>query len=239
MISVICISNKPEILNQYLIPSLKQQSEEYELILIDNQQNEFLSASSALNDGIQKAHGELIVFVHQDVVLEDKDCLIKTRNALEQLGSKVFLGAAGASHDGSVLTNIIQGKDKKNAGIRLSEDIQQVQTLDEVYFAGWRQTFIEHPFDEKIIKGWHLYAVDQSLSLSSLGYTICVLPLKIYHLSTGKLNVDYVYSFFKVFLKHRKKHAQISTTCTSTRTDWLRAIRYMIRLYWDHVVVGR
>ena len=67
LISIICVYNNKEILEKYLLESLKTQNEEYELILIDNRENKFNSAASALNYGGKKSKGEILIFVHQDV----------------------------------------------------------------------------------------------------------------------------------------------------------------------------
>ena len=42
--SIICIYNNEDILNKYLIYSLKKQTEDFELILIDNSANKFVSS---------------------------------------------------------------------------------------------------------------------------------------------------------------------------------------------------
>ncbi len=51
MISVICVSNKPELLNQMLKKSLEKQNEAYELIVLEGSQERYASAASALNTG--------------------------------------------------------------------------------------------------------------------------------------------------------------------------------------------
>ena len=51
MLSIICVYNNRDILEKYLLNSLKVQSIEYELILIDNTSGKFNSAAKALNYG--------------------------------------------------------------------------------------------------------------------------------------------------------------------------------------------
>ena len=58
-----------EALNKYLLKSLNSQTALYELILVDNTQKKFKSASEALNYGGEKATGKYIIFTHQDVDL--------------------------------------------------------------------------------------------------------------------------------------------------------------------------
>ena len=69
MISIVCVYNNQDILNNWLLKSLKHQTVEFELITLDNTRNTFKSAAEALNYGGKKAKGKYIMFVHQDVDL--------------------------------------------------------------------------------------------------------------------------------------------------------------------------
>ena len=69
MISVICAYNNKEILDNYLLKSLKDQTKDYELILIDNTKNKFKSAAEALNYGGNNAKEKYLMFIHQDINL--------------------------------------------------------------------------------------------------------------------------------------------------------------------------
>ena len=52
MLSFVCVYNNRQILDEYLKKSLdKQNSQDYELMLIDNQENKYTSATTALNTG--------------------------------------------------------------------------------------------------------------------------------------------------------------------------------------------
>ena len=48
MISIVCVYNSEQILNEYLINSLKKQSVKYELILLNNIKGKYKSAAEAL-----------------------------------------------------------------------------------------------------------------------------------------------------------------------------------------------
>ena len=85
MISVICVYNNKEILNKYLLKSLKIQTETHELILLDNIGGKFKSASEALNYGGKKAKGDYLMFVHQDVDLCSKTWLENVESILLSL----------------------------------------------------------------------------------------------------------------------------------------------------------
>ena len=67
-----------------------------ELVLLDNREKRFLSASGALNYGAQKARGEVVVFMHQDVYLWDNRLLEKYFDILHE-NPNVILGVAGVA----------------------------------------------------------------------------------------------------------------------------------------------
>jgi hypothetical protein len=46
MLSIVCVYNNIDILNEYLIKGLKYQKGDYELILIDNTDNKFCKATT-------------------------------------------------------------------------------------------------------------------------------------------------------------------------------------------------
>ena len=69
MISIICIYNNRNILDNYLLKSLERHNTDYELILVDNTENKFTKAADALNYGAKNAKGEFLMFVHQDIDL--------------------------------------------------------------------------------------------------------------------------------------------------------------------------
>ena len=94
MISIICVYNNKEILENYLLKNLSTQSVEYELILIDNTNGKFKSAAEALNYGGKKANGNYLMFVHQDVDLCSNNTLDYIENILESISN---LGIAGSS----------------------------------------------------------------------------------------------------------------------------------------------
>ena len=67
MFSIICVYNNKKILDEMLLRSLSTQTKEFELILLDNYQNKFKSATEALNFGGKLAKNDYLMFVHQDI----------------------------------------------------------------------------------------------------------------------------------------------------------------------------
>ena len=130
MISVVCVYNNPEILNDYLLKSLKDQIAEKELIKIDNTEGKFSSAAEALNYAGKKAKGEYIMFVHQDVDLSSNSWLEDAEEILNTIPDLGIAGVAGVSEEGrthkdkkrnSYKRNLKFSLIHKNTGFRYGE----------------------------------------------------------------------------------------------------------------------
>lgn len=207
-------------MDKYLIKSLKEQSVDYDLILIDNTHGEFKSAASALNFGGEKATGSFIVFVHQDVsfdskFLEDLETLL---NNINNLG---IAGLAGVSAETpGVISNILQGKSKEMVGKNRIETPTRVQTLDECLIVIPKSVFDTLKFDQVTCDNWHLYGVDYSLSSTSQGYDSYVLPLSIHHRSPGySMSAGYDISMKKLLKKHRQNYNMVYTALGNYNTS--------------------
>lgn len=204
--------NNVNTLNRYLIKSLDNQTTEYELILIDNTQKKFKSASEALNYGGKKAMGEYIIFVHQDVDLCKASFLENLNQILNNISNLGIAGVAG-KNERFIISNIKQGIPPKYAAkIQIKEPVK-VQTLDECLFIIPKQVFNIVKFDETIIDGWHLYAVDYCLSVKEMKYDVYVIPTSLYHKSVAEsFSQEYYSTVKKIINKHKKHFDPIYTT---------------------------
>jgi len=97
--------------------------------------------------------------------------------------------------------------------------LEEVQTLDELVLIVPRKVFETLHFDGKTCDGWHLYGVDYSLSVKKMNLKSYVLPLPVWHLSTGSINEDYYKTLKKVLFKH-KKCKSLYTTCGFWHTNY-------------------
>lgn len=76
-ISLITVYNNEKLVREMTDSAAVQQGVSVEYILLDNRGRKFESAAAALNEGIEKSTGEVLVFLHQDIeflsegVLED------------------------------------------------------------------------------------------------------------------------------------------------------------------------
>jgi len=241
MISIVSVYNNEDILNNWLLKSLKDQTVEFELITLDNTRNTFKSVAEALNYGGSKAKGEYIMFVHQDVDLSSNTWLEDVGKMLDSIPNLGIAGVAGVSEEkhpvGSRLKSIIKhGVPPVPVGVpdALIQNPEKVQTLDECLVIVPRSVFNVLTFDEKVCDDWHLYAVDYCLSARKLGFDAYAIPMFIYHRSTGVLTENpfqvilslgpYPKGYFHTLEKLLKKHKNhckyiIYTTCGSWSTS--------------------
>ena len=117
MISIVCVYNNKEILESYLLESVKNQTAKFEFIGIDNTKEQFKSAAKALNYGGRQAKGKYLMFVHQDVDLSTNTWLEEVVKILDEIPNLGIAGVAGKyKNEAGVITNIKHGNPPKFAG---------------------------------------------------------------------------------------------------------------------------
>ena len=213
--SIICTYNNKDVLNEYLIPSLKKQQEEYELILIDNTDKKFNSAAEALNFGGNNANGDLLIFVHQDIMFYDNN-LTDISSYCENLENMGIAGVLGVSkkNNGRPLSNIYSGIPPKRAFEEEIKNIEYAQTLDELLLIIPKNIFKKYKFDAETCYDWHLYGADYCLNVKKNGYEVLILPITLYHISTGEsMSLEYFKTLKNILKKYEGDFDRIYTTC--------------------------
>ncbi|MBU2595771.1 glycosyltransferase family protein [Patescibacteria group bacterium] len=210
-LSIISVYNDKKSLKENLLPSLKKQTLRFELILIDNRNNRrFNSAASALNWAAKKAQGKYLLFVHQDIILPDKNWLRKAEKILNKLPKLGIAGIAGINKK-SLATGYID--DGGQPWGRPFKKPQRTQTLDECLIIIPRKVFKKLQFDEKNFDHWHCYAVDYSLAVTYRGFKAYAIPLFAKHMCRRMNLTDLLIHQEKVLKKHYPKYKYICTTC--------------------------
>ncbi len=214
MISIVCVYNNQETMDNFLLESLKDQSVEFELILMDNTKEKFKSAAEALNKGGEKAKGDYLMFVHQDIDLQSDLWLQESEKILNSLDNVGIAGVAGNPEDiETVITNIKHGEPPHRAGEVQIDSPKEVETLDECLIIIPKQVFRKLQFDTETCYGWHSYGIDYSLGVKKIGLKVYVLPLTLHHRSTGlPIDEEYFISLEMVRKKYKKDFRRISTT---------------------------
>ena len=209
MFSIVCVYNDKKSYQKNLLASLKKQNTFYDLIALNNTKKRFSSAAEGLNYGAEKAKGNYIIFIHQDVFLKEANWLKKAEKIISKTNNLDIAGVAGLDFQNKRLGFIddagsIWGKPFKKPRIS--------QTLDECLLIIPADVFKKQKFDEKNFNGWHLYGVDYALAVKKLSLKTYVLPLYVQHQSPKK-NIKNLFKYQKrVFEKHRNNHKYICTT---------------------------
>ena len=209
MISIICPFTDKNMLETYLLNSLKKQTyQNYELVLIDSNKMSFDSASSALNYAVNIAKGNILIFSHQDVEITDVDAL-KRISAFCSNNDFGIAGVAGVSTEyNKVYSSALQGKNHSQVGEKLTR-ILEAYSVDECFFIIKREKFFGFC---DLGQTWHFYAVEYSLRCIENKDGVYLLPIDIYHLSPGWSLND---SYWTTLLKVAKIHSSIKVIYTT------------------------
>lgn len=215
MLSIICASNNKQILEECLEQSLdKQTYKDFELIVVDTKKNKYIGASDALMSGAKKSKGDILIFVHHDVIFNTEYELENIVKQIEKIKDFGILGIAGAPYKkGTLVGNITNGEPKIYISDKKINDPTEVQTLDEVMFIIKKDNLEKQPLNLDN-KTWHLYAVEYCLKMHENNKKVMVIPSNIHHLSAGaSMNDDYYKQLRKVCKIYKKTYKNINTTC--------------------------
>jgi len=154
------------------------------------------------------------MFVHQDVDLSTNTLLEEVEKMLDELPNLGIAGVAGKSKNkDGVITNIKHDNPPRFAGKIQIGKPTEVQTVDECLTIIPKSVFVKLQFDENACNDWHLYAVDYCLSVKRLGFDSYVIPIFIYHKSSGySMSEKYFVTLKKVLKKHKSYYNKIYTT---------------------------
>lgn len=187
-ISLVCCYTK-ENMAMDMKHSAEKSNIEMEFIFIDNRENRFTSAASALNYGFDKSKGDVVIFLHQDIVFEDPKDLNRMYDYLKE-HSDTILGAA---------VN----------GMSFDNDFTKAKGLDECIVAVNRKVFDIIRFDEINFDGWHLYCADLCEQANQNGLNVEIMNSSIKHLSNGNIDKAYKITLKKFRKKYRNKTKKI------------------------------
>lgn len=219
MVSIICVSNKKNILEDILLPSLNRQDyKNFELIIIDSKMYNFKSASEALNYGASIAKGNLLIFVHQDLKFIDETGL----RSIVEFSNRYEFGIAGVAGTTGKKnyqnhTSVLVGKNKRQAGIKLNT-VREAYTLDECLMIIKKSQFKK--FDN-YGETWHFYGVEYSYRCKKNNENVLLFPIDCYHLSDAK-SLDK--SYFNTLMRYAKRNKDcklIRTCCGYFKNNYL------------------
>ncbi len=219
---VICYTNTEQL--DEAVKYLKLQSifPSTELVLLDNREKRFVSASSALNYGAEQAKGEVVVFMHQDVYLWDDKLLEKYYNVLREK-TQTILGVAGvAQKDRLIYFDFCESKDGVYHERTTHGELMQAITLDECLIAMQKPLWAKLKFDEITCDNWHFYGADICYNNLLSGGENIILSADMCHESKGNAyNKSFRRSLKLMIKKYKKSLKRIETTCVNIKCNML------------------
>lgn len=211
-ISIICCSITPELsakLNQNISTTIGKAY--WEWLCLDNH-NSGKGICQVYNEAAAKAKGDILCFVHEDVVFKTYGWGENLELAFRATEKPGIIGVAGSrltispqagwynftNHDLNRY-NVIQyyrnGTKEKLYINPQKEENSKVLLVDGVLMCMKKETWAEFPFNEQLLDGFHFYDIDISLRVSSKYNNYVTYAFETEHLSEGSINEDWVKSF--------------------------------------------
>jgi len=218
----VCVFSHKEILKAGLLSSSPAFLKRLDLELVDNTQGQYTSMAEAVRDVIKRqTNDEIMMIVHQDVLFYDPNSYDSILRGISRIDRDVFLaGVVGVKpldkrvKSYGVNPIISGGRPLPFAEI---EGPTPVETIDECVMISNAATIRKMSLLSDAKLGWHLYAVDASLTMARNGYTAYVLPLSVNHLSKGSCTPQY-FDLGKYLL--RKHNLNVIYTTNGPLTRW-------------------
>ena len=209
-----------------------------ETILLDNRENRFSSAASTLNFGAEKASGDVVVFMHQDVYLWNTDILENYYNFITNHPDAI-VGLAGiAKADEKIYFDFCETKEKIYRGIPTDGKIIEAISVDECMFAMAKSLWQKLKFDEIVCNDWHFYGADICFNNTISGGKNYIFSTKdACHESKGNAsNSRFRKSLKAMVKKYKGKLPRISTTCVNVKCNTYALSKHFFKSYASQII---
>ncbi len=204
MISLIICSRSKDISKKLRENVEETIGTDFEWVIIDNSAGN-LSIFKAYNLGVKRAHGNILCFMHDDILFLSNKWGEVVNNAfrMENLGLLGVIGnhvvpACPASwwtacyEEGHVIQYYESEKRQENLQY-FKVNNRQVSIVDGLWFCIPHSLFSSIAFDEKTFSGFHCYDTDICLQILKQGRTISVAnDIDIQHNSDGFLSPQFI-----------------------------------------------
>jgi len=190
-----------------------------EIIVIDNREkNEGLCA--VYNQGIAKANGRVLVFMHEDVWMMEKDWDTVLLKKFRELPDMQILGVAGSSvlvHEpyalwaaagipytfGKVVHLIEKNKEFFLSIFNDKDGDQEAVVVDGLWIAARKTLFEKCRFDEQIFTRFHFYDLDICMQALEFGKVFVTTDIRVLHKSEGTFKEEWK-DWSKIFIEKWK-----------------------------------
>jgi len=217
---IICSRNPNDALSvKRNLLSTAKYPDSLDIIVIDNREkNEGLCA--VYNQGVAKASGRVLVFMHEDVWMLEKEwdtvLLKKFREQPEMqllgvAGSSLLVKepwplwyAAGIPYTFGKVIHLIEKTDEFFLALYNDRDgDQEAVAVDGLWFAARKSLFEKYRFDEQSFPSFHFYDLDICMQALELGKVFVTTDIRVLHKSEGAFKEEWK-EWSKVFIEKWK-----------------------------------
>jgi len=214
-----------------------------EYIRIDNTQDTFKSLCAAYNEGVRRAKGDILVFMHEDASLETRDwgkvveekLQDKTIGLLGLCGTQYFFAdnyewvAADRPylkgwiiHPQALIERALPDVKEwapENDFLMMKFDPTHVDAdvvaLDGVFLAARREVFDKVKWDDETFDNYHFYDMDISMQIRESGYrVVSTTDIFLIHYTGGVYFNETIKKYGQRFLEKWVKH--LPASCADT-----------------------
>lgn len=224
MISLIICSRTNILPEKFILNIRNSIGSEYELVVIDNSKSQY-SIFEAYNLGIKKSAGDILCFIHDDILFHTEEWGNILQSEFEANPSFVLIGVAGSSVKTQYPTgwwdcetqykrvNIVQhnkGKIREDFFGFTDDNLQEVLVIDGVFMA-LKKT--QNVLFDTNLEGFHNYDLSLCCNIRDNGGKIGVTKkILIEHLSIGSLNKNWFFSSLSFHKKYSKSLLKNNST---------------------------
>ena len=214
---------------------------DYELIVVDNSSSNY-SIFSAYNEGVRRSKGDILCFMHDDVLFHTSNWGLNVQKHFEnpEVG---LIGVAGGHYLPAMpcfwfqnstdrYINILQHENgnKKPYLDHLKEGEQEkneVVAVDGVWFCIRKSLFESISFDEQY-NGFHMYDLDICMQVRQLGLKLFVVyDVLIEHMSLGNVGrswMDAALTFWKKWKQELPQYTEGFVWTSKRKKDCWRVL---------------
>lgn len=228
MLSLIICSRTPRISKELEKNIAETIGCEYELVVIDNSKNKY-SIFSAYNEGVRRAQGDNLCFMHDDISFKTTDWGTKVEKMLEDesIGIVGVIGSYIMTKDygywdmmAPYITGFVMGE--KDGVVANDGDAYNDYTggegnvviLDGMWLCCSKRIFDKICFDEQTYMGFHMYDMDICMQSLVAGYkNMIVRDIVMQHYCQPKYDrifIENIEKFHKKWMEYLPIHRSVS-----------------------------
>ena len=216
---------------------------EYELVVIDNSKNKY-SIFSAYNEGVRRAQGNNLCFMHDDILYKTNDWGAKVEKMLddESIGIVGVIGSYVMTKDygyWDMMAPWVTGcvpcgnNPTNNCDFYFGrESSNEVVAVDGMWLCCRKSIFERISFDEKSYSGFHYYDMDICMQSLWSGYkNMIIRDIVIQHNCNPQVNLSFIKSMEFFHEKWKKQLPLFRGEALNMNEKEYDRLCYSIKLY--------